>query len=143
MKRGDAAGARLGRDYRDRAGRSVAARADHLRLDATALLALALYRLDDYRKSGLPMLPVTHGERPTRLHILLYTVVLIATTALPFVIQMSGGSTSSRPRARRHLPLVRMAPCSVPTAIALARSTFNYSIVYLPRCSRRCWSITT
>ena len=52
--------------------------------------ALALYRLDDYRKSGLPMLPVTHGERLTRLHILLYTVVLVATTALPFVIQMSG-----------------------------------------------------
>ena len=52
--------------------------------------ALALYRVEDYKRSGLPMLPVTHGSEFTRLQILLYTVLLTATTALPYVIQMSG-----------------------------------------------------
>ena len=52
--------------------------------------ALALYRVEDYRKSGLPMLPVTHGQRFTQLHILLYTVLLGAVSVLPFVIRMSG-----------------------------------------------------
>ena len=52
--------------------------------------ALALYRLDDYRKAGLPMLPVTHGVALTRLHILMYTLVLVAVTTLPFVIRMAG-----------------------------------------------------
>ena len=52
--------------------------------------ALALYRADDYRKAGLPMLPVTHGSEFTRLQILLYTVVLFAATLLPFVHRMSG-----------------------------------------------------
>jgi protoheme IX farnesyltransferase len=52
--------------------------------------ALALYRTRDYENSGLPMLPVTHGEQFTRLHILLYSIALMATTALPYVIGMSG-----------------------------------------------------
>ncbi|MEY2619588.1 MAG: putative protoheme farnesyltransferase (Heme synthase), rane protein [Pseudomonadota bacterium] len=51
--------------------------------------ALALYRVEDYRKSGLPMLPVTHGNEFTRLQILLYTLVLFASCLLPFVIGMS------------------------------------------------------
>ncbi len=51
--------------------------------------ALALYRTDDYRKSGLPMLPVTHGSAFTRLQVLLYTLVLFASTLLPFVLGMS------------------------------------------------------
>ena len=51
--------------------------------------ALALYRVEDYRKSGLPMLPVTHGSEFTRLQILLYTVVLFAACLLPFVYGMS------------------------------------------------------
>jgi heme o synthase len=51
--------------------------------------ALALYRVEDYRKSGLPMLPVTHGSKYTRLQILLYTVVLAAACMLPFVYGMS------------------------------------------------------
>jgi heme o synthase len=51
--------------------------------------ALALYRVDDYVASGLPMLPVTHGSELTRLHILLYSVALAATTLLPFAIGMS------------------------------------------------------
>lgn len=51
--------------------------------------ALALYRVEDYRKSGLPMLPVTHGSEFTRLQILLYTAVLFAACLLPFVYGMS------------------------------------------------------
>ena len=51
--------------------------------------SLALYRVEDYRKSGLPMLPVTHGSEFTRLQILLYTGVLFAACLLPFVYGMS------------------------------------------------------
>ena len=51
--------------------------------------ALALYRVEDYRKSGLPMLPVTHGNEFTRLQILLYTLVLFAACLLPYVYGMS------------------------------------------------------
>ena len=50
----------------------------------------ALYRNHDYAKAGLPMLPVTHGQQFTRLHILLYSVALLATTLLPYIILMSG-----------------------------------------------------
>ncbi len=52
--------------------------------------ALALYRVEDYRKSGLPMLPVTHGNAFTRLQVFLYTLVLFAACLLPFVFKMSG-----------------------------------------------------
>ena len=52
--------------------------------------ALALYRVEDYRKAGLPMLPITHGSEFTRLQVLLYTLVLFAATLLPFVFRMSG-----------------------------------------------------
>ena len=52
--------------------------------------ALALYRVEDYRKSGLPMLPVTHGSEFTRLQILLYTFILFAACMLPFMYGMSG-----------------------------------------------------
>lgn len=93
--------------------------------------SLALYRLDDYRRSGLPMLPVTHGPRITRLHILLYTIALVATTLLPFVIAMAG-----------FIYLVAALALGAGfVALAwrmyrgysdrLARATFNYSIVYL------------
>lgn len=52
--------------------------------------ALALYRVNDYIASGLPMLPITHGNQLTRLHILLYTVALSVSTVLPYIIHMSG-----------------------------------------------------
>ena len=52
--------------------------------------SLALYRVEDYRKSGLPMLPVTHGNEFTRLQILLYTFILTAACLLPFIYRMSG-----------------------------------------------------
>ena len=52
--------------------------------------ALALYRVEDYRKAGLPMLPVTHGNEFTRLQILLYTFILFAACLMPFIYGMSG-----------------------------------------------------
>jgi protoheme IX farnesyltransferase len=51
--------------------------------------ALALYRVEDYRKSGLPMLPVTHGNEFTRLMVLLYTLILFAAGLMPYVYGMS------------------------------------------------------
>ncbi len=52
--------------------------------------SLALYRRDDYAKSGLPMLPITHGMVFTQFHIWLYTIALVATTFLPYAVNMSG-----------------------------------------------------
>lgn len=52
--------------------------------------ALALYRVEDYRKAGLPMLPVTHGNAFTRLQVFLYTLVLFPACLMPFVFSMSG-----------------------------------------------------
>lgn len=52
--------------------------------------ALAVHRKDEYAKADIPMLPVTHGVRYTKLHILLYTLIMIAVTLLPYVTRMSG-----------------------------------------------------
>ena len=52
--------------------------------------ALAIARRDDYARAGIPMLPVTHGVAYTRLHVLLYTVLLVLVTLLPFLTRMSG-----------------------------------------------------
>jgi protoheme IX farnesyltransferase len=52
--------------------------------------ALCIARKEDYIKAGIPMLPVTHGDSFTRLQIMLYTLLMIATTALPFLTGMSG-----------------------------------------------------
>lgn len=52
--------------------------------------SLALYRVEDYARAGLPMLPVTHGNAFTRLHVLLYTFILLAGSLLPFIYGMSG-----------------------------------------------------
>ena len=51
--------------------------------------ALALYRVEEYRKSGLPMLPVTHGNEFTRLQVLLYTFILLPACLMPFIYGMS------------------------------------------------------
>lgn len=93
--------------------------------------ALALYRVEDYRKSGLPMLPVTHGSEFTRLQILLYTLVLFAACLLPFVYGMS-----------RWLYLVVAILLSFGFCLyawwlwcdysdALARKTFRFSLIHL------------
>ncbi|WP_338521813.1 heme o synthase [Pseudomonas batumici] len=52
--------------------------------------ALAIHRKEEYAKADIPMLPVTHGEHYTKVHILLYAFVLLAVSLLPFVIHMSG-----------------------------------------------------
>jgi protoheme IX farnesyltransferase len=93
--------------------------------------SLALYRLDDYRKSGLPMLPVTHGERFTRLHILLYTIVLVATTTLPYAIQMAGLLYLAGALGLGAVFLGYAWRLHRRYSDRLARATFNYSIVYL------------
>ena len=52
--------------------------------------ALAIHRKDEYAKAEVPMLPVTHGDKYTKLHILLYTIILLVVTMMPFVTRMSG-----------------------------------------------------
>lgn len=52
--------------------------------------ALALHKRDEYANVDIPMLPVTHGEALTRLHILLYTILLVVVTVLPYLAGMSG-----------------------------------------------------
>jgi protoheme IX farnesyltransferase len=93
--------------------------------------ALALYRVEDYRKSGLPMLPVTHGNEFTRLQILLYTIVLFAACLMPFVygmsswlylaaaVVLSAGFTWYGFRLWREY------------SDALARQTFRFSLIHL------------
>jgi protoheme IX farnesyltransferase len=93
--------------------------------------ALALYRVEDYRKSGLPMLPVTHGNRFTRLQILLYTVLLMAACLMPFAIGMSSWFYLA-------VALV-LSVGFIAYAIALmrhysdelARKTFRFSLIHL------------
>ena len=93
--------------------------------------ALALYRKLEYAKVGMPMLPVTHGDKYTRLHVLLYTLILIAVTLMPYVTKMSG--------------LIYLAGAVVLDAVflyyavkiyrdysdQLARKAFRFSIIYL------------
>ncbi len=93
--------------------------------------SLALYRLDDYRKSGLPMLPVTHGPELTRLHILLYTIVLVATTLLPYAIRMAGVVYLGAALVLGAIFLAYAWRLYRTYSDRLARATFNYSIVYL------------
>jgi protoheme IX farnesyltransferase len=93
--------------------------------------ALALYRVEDYRKSGLPMLPVTHGSEFTRLQILLYTFVLMASTFLPFMMRMSGWFYLIS------AVILGLGFCAYAWALwrnysdELARKTFRFSLIHL------------
>ncbi len=93
--------------------------------------SLALYRIEDYRRSGLPMLPITHGSRFTRLQILLYTVLLVATTMLPFLTGMSGGLYLLSALALGAVFVAYAWRLWRAYSDALARRTFGYSIFYL------------
>lgn len=93
--------------------------------------ALALYRVEDYRASGLPMLPVTHGSEFTRLHILLYTIVLVATTTLPFAIRMAGWLYLALAMVLGGVFLAYAWRLWRSYSDRLARATFAYSIAYL------------
>ena len=93
--------------------------------------ALALYRAEDYRKSGLPMLPITHGSEFTRLHVLLYTLVLFAATLLPFISGMSGLFYLVAAVLLSGGFIVYAWKLWRNYSDTLARKTFRYSIVYL------------
>jgi heme o synthase len=93
--------------------------------------SLALYRTQDYARAGLPMLPVTHGSRYTRLMIVLYTVVLIAVTCLPYAIRMSGLAYLVAALALGAVFLVHGVELYRRYSDRLAQRTFRYSIVYL------------
>ncbi len=93
--------------------------------------ALAIYRLEEYKKAAIPMLPVTHGVRFTKLHVLLYTVLLLISTALPVVVGMSGviyGVTAGLLGARFLWWAVKLYRTEQGV---VAMQTFRFSIVYL------------
>ncbi len=93
--------------------------------------ALALYRTEDFSRAGLPMLPVTHGQKFTRLHVLLYTLVLIASTLLPFVYGMSGWIYLATVLALDGIFLYYAVRIYTAYSDRLAQQTFRYSVVYL------------
>jgi len=93
--------------------------------------ALALYRTEDFTRAGLPMLPVTHGQKFTRLHVLLYTLILIASTVLPFVYGMSGWIYLAAALVLDGMFLYYAVRIYVAYSDRLAQQTFRYSVVYL------------
>ena len=93
--------------------------------------ALALYRTEEFTRAGLPMLPVTHGQKFTRLHVLLYTLILIASTMLPFVYGMSGWIYLAAALALDGMFLYYAVRIYTAYSDRLAQQTFRYSVVYL------------
>ena len=93
--------------------------------------ALALYRTQDYAKAGLPMLPVTHGPKYTRLQIVLYTFALVAVSLMPFAMRMSGYLYLASAVALGGVFLGYALRLYFRYSDDLARATFKYSIVYL------------
>jgi heme o synthase len=93
--------------------------------------ALALYRRAEYAKAGLPMLPVTHGELFTRLNVLLYTVLLVATTFLPLALNMSGAVYWLLASVLNCIYLAYAWRLWRTYSDQLARSAFRWSIFYL------------
>jgi len=93
--------------------------------------ALAIFRRKDYANAGIPMLPVTHGVEFTRLHILLYTVVLFIVTLLPYLTYMSGPLYLCGAVALGGGFLYYAIRMQRDFSEQLALATFNYSIIYL------------
>jgi len=93
--------------------------------------ALALYRKSDYAKIGMPMLPVTHGEEFTRLHVLLYTIILCVVTVLPYLTQMSGLIYLGSVLILDAIFLYYAIRIYLHYTDQLAREAFRYSIAYL------------
>lgn len=93
--------------------------------------ALALYRREEYAKSGLPMLPVTHGEEYTRLQILLYTIILVAVTLMPFAMRMSGFIYLGSVAILNAVFMWYAYSLYRKYSDALAKSMFKFSILYL------------
>ena len=93
--------------------------------------ALALYRTEDFARAGLPMLPVTHGQKFTRLQVLLYTLILIASTLLPFVYGMSGWIYLATALVLDGMFLYYAVRIYVAYSDRLAQQIFRYSVLYL------------
>ena len=93
--------------------------------------ALALYRTQEYARAGLPMLPVTHGPEFTRFHVFLYTVMLAATTVLPFAIHMSGYIYLVSSVVLNAVFLWFAWQVWKNYSDAISKKTFAYSIAYL------------
>ena len=93
--------------------------------------ALALYRRREYAQAGIPMLPVTHGERFTRLHILFYTALLAGVSFMPFATHMSGWIYLSGAVLLNGQFMFLAVRLYRSYSDALARRTFGYSIQYL------------
>lgn len=93
--------------------------------------ALAIYRFDDYKHAEIPMLPVTHGIHYTKLNILLYTVLLVVVSVLPFAVGMSGWLylTGALLLGLRFLYWVILLYRS--DQLVIAMRTFRFSIIYL------------
>jgi protoheme IX farnesyltransferase len=94
--------------------------------------ALAIARKDDYAKADIPMLPVTHGEDYTRLNILLYTILLVIITIIPYLTGMSGiiYLATALTLGLKFLSFaIRMR--RNPDDLELPMLTFKYSITYL------------
>jgi len=93
--------------------------------------SLALYRRDDYAKAGVPMLPVTHGDRFTRLSVLLYTIILTGVTLMPFATRMSGWPYLACALVLDAIYLAYAVRIVTHYSNRLARAAFRYSILYL------------
>src|SRR6202140_380637 len=93
--------------------------------------ALALYRRHEYARAGVPMLPVTHGDRFARLYVLLYTVLLAGICLLPFASGMSGTIYLVSALVLNGFFVAYAVRLYVNYSDGLARRTFRYSIVYL------------
>ena len=93
--------------------------------------ALALYRKNEYASIGMPMLPVTHGDQFTRLHVLLYTVILCIVTILPYITQMSGLIYLVSSILLNGVFMYYAIEIYRNYSDQLAREAFRYSILYL------------
>jgi heme o synthase len=93
--------------------------------------ALALYRKNEYAKAGVPMLPVTHGDQFTKLHLLLYTFMLAASTLLPVAVRMASWFYLASVLILNGVFIYYAIKLYRHYSDALARRTFNFSILYL------------
>ena len=93
--------------------------------------ALALYRKEEYFAAKIPMLPVTHGEQYTRVHITLYTLMLTIVSFLPFIIQFSSHFYLVGALALNLIFIYYVLKMQLSKNNYLASKIFNYSIIYL------------
>jgi len=93
--------------------------------------ALAIARREEYARAGIPMLPVTHGIEYTRLHVLLYTVLLVLVTLLPFLTRMSGLIYLGSALVLNSFFLYYALALKITTRRELPMRVFRFSVRYL------------